>query len=91
MDPSQEIKPSRPAWTRREVLPWLAVALLAAGIFVQHRRLEEVSRNLHATTEAAERAAEKRMIDRLAPLKERVDQAELQVRGCIAAIEKSGR
>lgn len=90
MEPSHQIKPPRQPWTRRELLPWCAVVLLAAGIFVQHLRLEKVSRDLYEKTGAAERAAERRMIDRLAPLKERIDQAEQQVRGCLAAVEKGG-
>jgi hypothetical protein len=90
MEPSHQIKPPRQPWTRRELLPWLAVVLLAAGILIQHLRLEKVSRELYVKTDGAERAAEKRMLERLAPLKERIDQAERQVRGCIAAVEKSG-
>jgi hypothetical protein len=81
----------RPAWTLRELLAWLAVALLAVGIYLQHRRLEKMQVELGEQTQATCRAAETHMIERLNRLGDRVQEAEQKVRGCIEAADKAAR
>lgn len=90
MEPSFEVKPKPQPWTRREVLAWLAVVLLAVGIFVQHLRLKKIDRELFEKTSAVEHAAEKRMLERLAPLKDQIDKTERQVKACMTAVENGG-
>lgn len=85
-----EQRPSVPAqWTLRELLPWAVLVMLAVGVFLQQRRLEELRSDFKAELQTAGNEADKRMAASLEQLSGRVDATERQLRQCMQAIDNA--
>ena len=86
IDPKFQIKaPTRPPrpWRISELVAFIALALLAATLYMQHRHLQRLRTDLRNEIKAASKDADAQTSDSLDQLKKRVDLAERQIRECM--------